>query len=102
MFFLKKSIITSFKSKIFIFIERFILKLSTTCIFLINLIIINFSFDVFLFMKKKSEIHSLIKCRLKSIFRKVIIDSCFFIIKKDMNRFENNLLFIFIKHLMSR
>ena len=67
-----------------------------------NLIIIGFFFDIFFFMKKKSEIHSLMKYRLKLISRKMIIDSCFFIIKKEMNRFKNNLSFIFIKYLVLR
>ena len=44
----------------------------------------------------------LMKCRLKSIFYKMIIDSCFFITKKNINHFKNNLLFIFIKHFVSR
>ena len=67
-----------------------------------NLIIIDFFFDVFSFIKKENEIHLLMKCRLKLISRKVIVDSCFFIIRKEMNRFKNNLLFIFIKHFVSR
>ena len=61
MFFLKKSMITPFESKIFIFIKRFVLKLSTTCMSLMNLIIIDFFFDVFFFMKKENEVHSLMK-----------------------------------------
>ena len=102
MLFLKKSIITSFELRIFIFIKRFILRLSTTCMFLINLIMIDFFFDIFSFMKKENKIHLLIKCRLKLISRKMIVDSCFFIIRKEMSRFKNNLLFIFIKHFMSK
>ena len=102
MLFLKKSIITSFKSKIFIFIKRFTLRLSITCISLINLIIINFSFDVFFFIKKENEIHSLMKYRLKSISRKMIIDSCFFMTKEEINRFKNNLSFILIRHFVSK
>ena len=100
MLFLKKLMITSFKLRIFIFIKRFILKLLTTCIFLINLIIINFFFVVFSFIKKKNIIHLFVKYRLKLILRRVITNSYFFIIKKDINRFKNNLLFIFIKHLI--
>ena len=53
-------------------------------------------------MKKKSEVYSLMKYRLKSISRKMIVDSCFFIIREEMNRFKNNLSFIFIKHLILR
>ena len=102
MLFLKKLIITFFKLRIFIFIKKFTLKLLITCISLINLIIINFFFGVFFFIKKENEIYSLMKYRLKSISRKMIIDLCFFIIKKEINRFKNNLLFIFIKHLVSR
>ena len=94
--------ITFFESRIFILIKRFVLRLSTTCISLMNLIITDFSFDVFSFIKKENEIHLLMKYRLKSIPRKVIIDSCFFIIKKEMNRFKNNLLFIFIRYLVLR
>ena len=93
--------IISFELKIFIFIKRFILKLSTTCMFLINLIIIDFSFDVFSFIKK-IMIHLFMKCRLKSISRKMIIDLYFFMIKKNINRFKNHLSFIFIKHLVSK
>ena len=63
---------------------------------------IDFSFDVFFFIKKENEIYSLMKCRLKSISRKMIIDSCFFIIKKGINRFKNNLSPIFIKHFVSK
>ena len=102
MLFLKRLIITPFESRIFIFIKRFILRLSTTCIFLINPIIINFFFDVFSFIKKENKIYLLIKCRLKSISRKMIVDSCFFIIRKGISRFKNNLSLIFIKHLVSR
>ena len=68
--------------------------------FLMNLIMIDFFFDVFFFIKKKSEIYSLMKYRLKLISRKMIVDSCFFIIRKEMSRFKNNLLFIFIKHFV--
>ena len=67
-----------------------------------NLIIIGFFFDVFSFIKKKNEIHLLIKYRLKSIPRKMIVDSYFFIIRKEMSRFKNNLLFILIKHFVSK
>ena len=101
MLFLKKSIITFFELKIFIFIRRFILRLFITCMSLMNLIIINFSFDVFSFIKK-NVIHSLIKCRLKSISRKMIVNSCFFMTKKDINYFKNNLSFIFIRHFLLR
>ena len=65
-----------------------------------NLIMINFPFDVFPFIKKINKIQSLIKCLLKSISRKMIIDLCFFITKKDINRFKNNVLFILIRHLI--
>ena len=65
-----------------------------------NLIMIDFSFDVFFFIKKENKIHSLMKYRLKSISRKMIIDSCFFMTKKDMNRFKNNLSLIFIEHFV--
>ena len=102
MLFLKRLIITSFKSKTFNFIKRFILQLLTMYIFLINLIIIDFFFDVFLFIKKENVIYLLMKYRLKSISRKVIVDLCFFITKKNINRFKNNLLFIFIKHFVLR
>ena len=102
MLFLKRSIITSFKLRIFIFIKRFILKLSTTCMSLMNLIIINFFFDVFFFIKKENEIYSLMKYRLKSISRKMIVDSCFFMIRKKISRFKNNLSLILIKHLVSK
>ena len=64
-----------------------------------NLIIISFSFDVF-FYKKKSEVHLLMKYRLKLISYKMIIDSCFFMTRKNISRFKNNLLFIFIKHFV--
>ena len=67
-----------------------------------NLIMIDFFFDVFSFMKKESEIHLLMKYRLKLISRKMIADSCFFMIRKEMSRFKNNLLFIFIKHFVLR
>ena len=100
MFFLRKSIIIFFELKIFIFIKRFVLKLLITCIFLMNLIIIDFFFVVFSFMKKKSVIYLFMKYRLKPIPRKVIANSYLFIIKKDMSRFKNNLLLIFIKHLV--
>ena len=70
--------------------------------FLINLIMIDFFFDVFSFIKKENVIYLLIKCRLKSISRKIIIDLYFFMTKKGINRFKNNLLFIFIKHFVSR
>ena len=102
MLFLRRLIITFFKLKIFIFIKRFALKLLITCIFLINLIIINFSFDIFSFIKKENEIHLLMKCRLKSISRKMIVDSCFFITRKKMSRFKNNLSLILIKHFVSK
>ena len=42
------------------------------------------------------------KYRLKSISRKMIIDSYFFMTKEKINRFKNNLLFIFIKYLISK
>ena len=70
--------------------------------FLINLIKIDFSFDVFSFIKKENEVYSLMKYRLKSISRKMIVDSYFFMIRKEINRFKNNLLFIFIKHFVLR
>ena len=60
---------------------------------------IDFSFDVLSFIKK-NKIYLLMKYRLKSISRKMIIDSCFFIIKENINRFKNNLLFILIKHFV--
>ena len=63
---------------------------------------IDFSFDVFSFIKKKSKVYLLIKCRLKLIPRKMIVNSYFFMTKKDMNRFKNNLSFIFIKHFVLR
>ena len=62
MLFLKRLIITFFELKIFIFIKRFILKLLVTCIFLINLIIIDFFFIVFSFIKKESVIYLFVKC----------------------------------------
>ena len=62
-----------------------------------NLMIIDFFFDVFSFIKKENVIYLLMKCRLKLISRKVIVDSCFFITKKGINRFKNNLSLIFIK-----
>ena len=102
MFFLKKLMITPSELRIFIFIKRFILRLSITYMSLINLIIIDFFFDVFSFMKKENEIHFLMKCRLKSISHKMIVDSCFFIIREEMNRFKNTLLFIFINHFVLR
>ena len=61
MFFLKKSMITFFKLRIFILIKKFALRLLITCMFLINLIIINFSFVIFSFIKK-NVIHLFIKC----------------------------------------
>ena len=63
---------------------------------------IDFLFDVFFFIKKENEIHSLMEYRLKSISRKMIVDSCFFMTRKGMSRFKNNLLFIFIEHLVSK
>ena len=84
----------------FIIIKRFILNLLITYISLIDLIIINFSFDVFIFTKKEIMIDLFIKYRLKLISRKMIVDSYFFITKKDINRFKNNLSFIFIKHFV--
>ena len=65
-----------------------------------NLIIIGFSFGVFSFIEKENVIYSLMKYRLKLISRKVIVDSCFFITRKDKNRFKNNLSFIFIRHFV--
>ena len=40
------------------------------------------------------------KYRLKSISRKMIVDSYFFIIREEMNHFKNNLLSILIKHFV--
>ena len=67
-----------------------------------NLIMIDFFFDVFSFIKKENEIHLLIKCRLKLIFRKMIVDSYFFMTREEMSRFKNNLSFIFIKYFVLR
>ena len=100
MLFLKRLIIIPFESRIFIFIKKFILRLLITCMFLMNLIIIDFSFVIFPFIKKKSVIHLFVKCRLKPISRKMIINLCLFMIKKGINRFKNNLSFIFIKHFI--
>ena len=99
MLFLKRLIVIFFELKIFIFIKRFALRLLITCIFLINLIIIDFSFDVFSLIKNNA-IYLFVKCRLKSISRKMIINSCFFITKKNINCFKNNLLNIFVKYFV--
>ena len=100
IFFLKRLMITFFELKIFIFIKKFALKLSITCMFLINLIMINFFSVVFFFIKKENVIYLFIKCQLKSISRRVIVNLYLFIIKKDISRFKNNLSFIFIKHFI--
>ena len=45
-------------------------------------------------------IHLFVKYRLKFISRRVIVNLYLFMIKKDMSRFKNNLLFIFIKYFV--
>ena len=65
---------------------------------LINLII--FFLNVFSFIKKKNVIYLFVKYRLKLISVKIIIDSCFFIIKKNLDNFKNNLLSMLIKHFV--
>ena len=61
---------------------------------------IDFFFVVFSFIKKENVIYSFMKYRLKFISHKIIANLYLFIIKKDINCFKNNLLFIFIKHFV--